>query len=67
MQLPAPVPILRSFSEDKAHEFYVEFLGFTVEWEHRRRHRCTSGKQAYSNCQKSMPNGTWRPWAFSTR
>ena len=35
MRLSAPVPILRSFSEDKAHEFYVEFLGFQVEWEHR--------------------------------
>jgi uncharacterized glyoxalase superfamily protein PhnB len=28
-------PILRSFDEAKAREFYVDFLGFTVEWEHR--------------------------------
>ena len=29
------VPILRIFDVDKAREFYVEFLGFTVDWEHR--------------------------------
>jgi len=28
-------PILRSFDEAKAREFYVGFLGFTVDWEHR--------------------------------
>lgn len=29
------VPILRIFDEAKAREFYVGFLGFAVEWEHR--------------------------------
>ena len=29
------VPILRSFDEAKAREFYVDWLGFTVDWEHR--------------------------------
>jgi catechol 2,3-dioxygenase-like lactoylglutathione lyase family enzyme len=29
------VPILRSFDEAKAREFYCGFLGFTVDWEHR--------------------------------
>jgi uncharacterized glyoxalase superfamily protein PhnB len=28
-------PILRIFDEAKAKEFYVDFLGFTVDWEHR--------------------------------
>ena len=28
-------PILRIFDEMKAREFYVDFLGFTVDWEHR--------------------------------
>ena len=28
-------PILRSFDEAKAREFYVGFLGFKVDWEHR--------------------------------
>jgi len=29
------IPLLRIFDERKAKEFYVDFLGFTVEWEHR--------------------------------
>lgn len=29
------VPVLRIFDETKAKEFYVGFLGFTVDWEHR--------------------------------
>lgn len=29
------VPILRSFDEQKAKEFYVDYLGMTVDWEHR--------------------------------
>src|SRR5436305_12077827 len=29
------IPILRIFDEAKAREFYVGFLGFTVDWEHR--------------------------------
>jgi catechol 2,3-dioxygenase-like lactoylglutathione lyase family enzyme len=29
------VPILRSFDEQKAREFYVGFLGFAIDWEHR--------------------------------
>ncbi|MDB9527635.1 glyoxalase superfamily protein [Oscillatoria sp. CS-180] len=28
-------PILRIFDEVKAREFYVDFLGFAVDWEHR--------------------------------
>ena len=29
------IPILRIFDVEKAREFYVGFLGFTVDWEHR--------------------------------
>jgi hypothetical protein len=29
------IPVFRIFSEDKAREFYLDFLGFTVDWEHR--------------------------------
>lgn len=29
------IPILRSFDQSKAREFYLGFLGFTVDWEHR--------------------------------
>jgi hypothetical protein len=28
-------PILRILDEAKAKEFYVDFLGFKVDWEHR--------------------------------
>lgn len=28
-------PILRIFDEARAREFYIGFLGFTVDWEHR--------------------------------
>jgi catechol 2,3-dioxygenase-like lactoylglutathione lyase family enzyme len=35
MKLHAPVPILRSFDEGKAKEFYIDWLGFKVDWEHR--------------------------------
>lgn len=29
------IPILRIFDEAKAREFYLDFLGFKVDWEHR--------------------------------
>ena len=29
------IPILRIFSVEKTHEFYVGYLGFKVDWEHR--------------------------------
>ncbi|HTL31622.1 MAG TPA: glyoxalase superfamily protein [Kofleriaceae bacterium] len=35
MQFHAPVPILRSFDEGKAREFYIDWLGFKVDFEHR--------------------------------
>ena len=35
MQFSATIPILRSFDETKAREFYIDFLGFTLDWEHR--------------------------------
>lgn len=28
-------PILRIIDEAKAKEFYIDFLGFEVDWEHR--------------------------------
>lgn len=35
MKLAQSIPILRMFDEAKAREFYVGFLGFKVDWEHR--------------------------------
>lgn len=35
MKLGGTTPILRIFDEAKAREFYVDFLGFRVDWQHR--------------------------------
>jgi Glyoxalase superfamily protein len=35
MELVRTVPILRMFSVEKAKEFYLGFLGFTIDFEHR--------------------------------
>jgi uncharacterized glyoxalase superfamily protein PhnB len=35
MTFTSVTPILRIFDEAKAREFYVGFLGFKVDWEHR--------------------------------
>jgi hypothetical protein len=29
------IPVLRIFNIEKADEFYLGFLGFTVDWDHR--------------------------------
>jgi hypothetical protein len=31
----APIPVLRSLDEARAREFYIDYLSFTIEWEHR--------------------------------
>ncbi|MCG8291754.1 glyoxalase superfamily protein [Pseudomonas entomophila] len=35
MTFAPAIPILRIFSVDKAREFYLDFLGFELDWEHR--------------------------------
>lgn len=35
MELGAGIPILRIFDVAKAREFYLDYLGFTVDFEHR--------------------------------
>ena len=35
IQFKGAIPILRMFSVEKAKEFYVDFLGFKIDWEHR--------------------------------
>ena len=35
MAFGPPTPVLRIFDEAKAREFYCEFLGFSIDWEHR--------------------------------
>jgi catechol 2,3-dioxygenase-like lactoylglutathione lyase family enzyme len=35
VELRRAIPVLRMFSVEKAREFYIDFLGFKVAWEHR--------------------------------
>lgn len=35
MKLGPVIPVLRMFDIAKAREFYLDFLGFAVDWEHR--------------------------------
>jgi len=35
MQVIQTIPILRIFDEAKAREFYLDYLGFHVDWAHR--------------------------------
>ena len=35
MRVSPAIPVIRVFSEEKAKEFYIDFLGFNLEWEHR--------------------------------
>jgi catechol 2,3-dioxygenase-like lactoylglutathione lyase family enzyme len=35
IQFERTLPIFRIFSLEKAREFYLDFLGFKVDWEHR--------------------------------
>ena len=35
MRFGNTIPILRMFDQAKAKEFYIDFLGFRVDWEHR--------------------------------
>ena len=35
IQMLQTIPILRIFDVDKAKAFYVDFLGFQIDWEHR--------------------------------
>src|SRR3954470_7209245 len=35
MKFARVVPVLRTFDTEKANEFYVEYIGMNVDWEHR--------------------------------
>lgn len=35
MKLQQAIPVLRIFDEERARAFYVDYLGFTVDWQHR--------------------------------
>ncbi|WP_433205099.1 glyoxalase superfamily protein [Nocardia sp. CA-107356] len=44
-----PVPVLRIFDVSKAYEFYRDYLGFTLDWEHRFE----SGLPLYAQLSRS--------------
>jgi len=49
--MKSPTPILRIFDEEKAKEFYLTFLGFKVDWEHRYEEGFPLYMQvSYGNC-----------------
>ena len=33
--LKSSIPVLRMLDETKSREFYIDFLGYNVDWEHR--------------------------------
>ena len=35
MRFERAVPVLRVFDQAKAEEFYIDYLGFATDWEHR--------------------------------
>jgi hypothetical protein len=35
IEIKQTIPLLRIFDPQKAKDFYVGFLGFTIDWEHR--------------------------------
>ncbi len=35
MNVEQTIPMLRIFDLDKAKDFYIAFLGFSIDWEHR--------------------------------
>ena len=35
MDILQTIPLLRIFDSVKAREFYIDYMGFTIEWEHR--------------------------------
>lgn len=35
ISMKSPIPIFRIFDEEKAKEFYLTFLEFELDWEHR--------------------------------
>lgn len=35
MQVEKTIPVLRIFDYEKAVAFYIDWMGFTIDWEHR--------------------------------
>ncbi|WP_431805027.1 glyoxalase superfamily protein [Halobacillus andaensis] len=51
INVKSPTPIFRIFDEDKAKEFYLSFLEFEIDWEHRFEDDLPIYMQiSYGNC-----------------
>lgn len=51
IMMKSPTPILRIFDEEKAKEFYLTFLEFALDWEHRFEEGFPLYMQiSYGNC-----------------
>ncbi|EAZ86563.1 VOC family protein [Lysinibacillus fusiformis] len=49
--MKSTIPIFRIFNEEKAKEFYLTFLGFALDWEHRFEDDLPLYMQiSYGNC-----------------
>lgn len=60
MRLRQPTPILRIFDEEKAREFYVNFLGFRVDWEHRFEEGLPLHANLKGSLHTSFIGASWR-------
>ena len=66
MSLGKTIPILRIFDEAKAREFYLEFLGFAVDWEHRFTPDLPLYMQVFAGgVRPSSLRALWRRYARS--
>ncbi len=62
------VPILRIFDLAKAREFYCDFLGFKVDWEHRFKPGLPMYMQVSARCVAASPQrAPWRRFPWSPR
>jgi len=59
VELQRVVPILRIFSVEKAREFYVGFLDFTWDWEHRFDDNAPIYAQVSLRCRARPARETW--------
>jgi uncharacterized glyoxalase superfamily protein PhnB len=54
------IPILRIFSVDKAKEFYLDFLGFKLDWEHRFGDNFPLYAQSRAAASSASQRTSWR-------
>lgn len=61
ISMKSAAPILRMFDEVKAKEFYITFLEFEIDWEHRFEDDFPLYMQiSYGNCVIHLSQAPWR-------